>query len=72
MQDHQENDSKPSKERPRASAPLVYPIEPPEPGGALQRIADGGVILITCGVFDAQSHERTLFHKPVIALDLPR
>ena len=41
MQDHQENDSKPSKERPRASAPLVYPIEPPEPGGALQRIADG-------------------------------
>ena len=41
MQDHQEADSNPAKERPRASAPLVYPIEPPEPGGALQRIADG-------------------------------
>ena len=45
MQDHSENDSKPdsspAKERPRASAPLVYPIDPPEPGGALQRIADG-------------------------------
>lgn len=30
-----------SAERPRASAPLVYPVAPPEAGGSLTRIADG-------------------------------